>query len=153
MPGRRLYKTRLLLHSLRCQLPRCLSLCPPKARAQRWDSPASCASWASELLEPRSRGMRRGATRGSPGGSSLPGSPPLGNAAAGVYLTAAQKRCVLPTHVAGLGLPLTSRPGGKCDAIGWEVLIGHEGLPQTRGLSIYTHSSVLQRRKLVVRFC
>lgn len=65
----------------------------------------------------------------------------VGSAAAGVYLTAAQKRCVLPTHVAGLGVPLTSHPGGRCDAIDREVLIGHKGLPQTRGLSIYIDSA------------
>lgn len=80
----------------------------------------------------RAGALAHGAALPSP---VLPSTP--GIAAAGAFRTAAQKRYSPPTHVAGPGLPLTSRPGGRCDAIDREVLIGHEGLPPIPGLSIY----------------
>lgn len=123
---RRVYKTRVLLHRLRCQLPAATPSIPKWAARSTWESPTPRASGPSELLQPCSQEV---------GVRALPAPPsrvphPWGPMLPGVSRTAAQKGYTYPTHVAGLGLPLTSHPGGRCDAIEWEALIGHRGLSQ-----------------------
>lgn len=122
---RRVYKTRVLLHRLRCQLPAATPSISQTGRAKYLEvtNPARLRPQrAAAALLPG------GGCRSSAGSSQPP--HPWGPLLPGVSRTAAQKGCTSTTHVAGLGLPLTSHPGGRCDAIEREALIGYRGLSQ-----------------------
>lgn len=111
---------------LGASFPRPLPPSPKWAARSTWETPTPRASGPSELLQPCSQEVGVGALPAPPSRVPHPWGPLL----PGVSRTAAQKGCTYPTHVAGLGLPLTSHPGGRCDAIDWEALIGHRGLSQ-----------------------
>lgn len=91
---------------------------------------------AREQLQPCAPKVRVGVLAAPP----WPLPPAWGPLQPGVSRAAAQNLCT-PTHVAGLGLPLTSHPGGRCDAIDREALIGYKGLPRPGSLSIYRLSA------------
>lgn len=113
----------------------CSALPPPP------DAGAECWAYGATALLRVAR---------APAAPSCPVHGPWGAWLPGVSGAAALKRYTPPTHVSGLGLPVTSHPWGRCDVIDLEALIGHEGLPRTGGLSIYTLSAQSKAKELVV---